>query len=272
MTQSPETNTVKQDHWDGSLYRNMCSFSPLIGSNLVKYLAPQPHERILDFGCGTGKMTAQIAKHGSRVVGLDPSGEMLRVAREKHPSLTFIQGDALSYSADKPFNAIFSNDVLHWIPEPQAELQALNRMLVSGGRMVAEFGGEGNIARIRTELHEILAETGYKPEELDPWYFPGRKEYARILNESGFQVQSIRLFEKNAQLKGQEGLRLWLAMFASKLFSPLSELERETVVRKLENRLYADLFAGGKWKLNYRRLRFRVQKDRKEKIYLGNGN
>lgn len=261
MNQKQDSDPTTEDHWDGSLYRNMRSFAPLIKSDLVEFLAPQSHERIFDFGCGTGRLTAQIAKHGSRVVGLDPSPDMIEVARQKHPTLNFFQADIFTYTPTDQFDAVFSSDVLHWIPDPRPTLRELYRMLLPEGRMVAECGARGNVERIRSEIHAVLEETGYDPVELDPWYFPPREEYVEHLEACGFQVETARTFEKTAVLNGQEGLRLWLAMFGDELFAPLTELERETVVRKLEDRLQSELFVNGKWRIDYNRLRFRVGKE-----------
>ena len=63
--------------WNANLYDAKHDFVWKYGSDVVSLLAPQPGERILDLGCGTGHLTAQIAESGAQVVGVDCSAEMI---------------------------------------------------------------------------------------------------------------------------------------------------------------------------------------------------
>ena len=64
-------------NWDSSLYEDRHSFVWRAGSSVVELLNPQSDERILDLGCGTGHLTAEIAESGASVVGLDSSPSMI---------------------------------------------------------------------------------------------------------------------------------------------------------------------------------------------------
>ena len=101
--------------WDATRYQDQHSFVWRFGANLVESLNPQPGERILDLGCGTGQLTAEIARSGATVTGLDSSLEMLVQARKNYPDMKFVQGDAASFCFPEPFDAVFSNAVLHWV-------------------------------------------------------------------------------------------------------------------------------------------------------------
>ena len=67
--------------WDATRYDEAFAFVPALGAAVLDLLDPQPGERVLDLGCGSGELTAQIAACGAHVVGVDSSTEMLERAR-----------------------------------------------------------------------------------------------------------------------------------------------------------------------------------------------
>ena len=144
--------TTPNQRWDAGLYDDKHAFVWRHGASLVELLGPQPGERILDLGCGTGHLTARIAESGATVVGLDHSAEMLEQARAAYPRLQFVQGDAREFTFAEPFDAVFSNAVLHWVRPPEAVVRRVRDALRSGGRFTAELGGRGNVRRIETAL------------------------------------------------------------------------------------------------------------------------
>jgi trans-aconitate methyltransferase len=81
--------SIRQDstEWDPNLYQSKYAFVWKYGSDVVLLLAPQRGERILDLGCGTGHLTAQIADSGAEVVGVDRSPEMIAAARKTFSNL-----------------------------------------------------------------------------------------------------------------------------------------------------------------------------------------
>src|SRR5215472_15701174 len=98
--------------WDAALYDTSHAFVWKYGASVLELLAPQPGERVLDLGCGTGHLTAQIAAAGAEVVGLDLSPAMIDQARQAYPALRFVAGDARDFAFDEPFDAVFSNAAL----------------------------------------------------------------------------------------------------------------------------------------------------------------
>jgi trans-aconitate 2-methyltransferase len=140
-----EESCRASQRWDPGLYDDKHAFVWRHGASLIELLAPQPEERILDLGCGTGHLTARIAEAGAAAVGLDHSAEMLTQARQAYPKLHFVEGDARQFAFPEPFDAVFSNAALHWIREPEAVLCSVRKALKHGGRFVAEFGGRDNV-------------------------------------------------------------------------------------------------------------------------------
>src|SRR5687768_4195163 len=75
--------------WDAAAYDERHGYVWQHGAGVVELLAPQPGERILDLGCGTGHLTAKIAEAGASVVGMDSSPGMVEQARANYPELAF---------------------------------------------------------------------------------------------------------------------------------------------------------------------------------------
>lgn len=250
MSQPPDD---ARNQWNTTTYDEAHSFVYKYGEDVVDLLNPQPDERILDLGCGTGHLTHEIAETGATVVGLDQSTEMIEAAREGYPDCKFVQADAREFSFDEPFDAVFSNAALHWITEQDSVLQSVVDVLRPGGRFVAELGGSGNIDAIVSATHAELADRGY--ETPMPWYFPTVGEYATQLEAHGFEVQYATLFDRPTELDGDDGLATWMAGFGDSLLAGLSETEQQAVIESVENRLRGDLFSEGSWTADYRRLR-----------------
>lgn len=238
------------DSWDSTLYDDRHSFVWKKSADLVDILDPRPGERILDVGCGTGHLTAQIAARGAQVLGLDSSASMIAQARQNYPKLNFKLADARDFRFDESFDAVFSNAALHWIPEAARVISGMADALNPGGRLVLEMGAKGNIARIVTVLAQVL------PEARNPWYFPTAGEYACLLEENGFEIRALSTFERWHKLEHPEkGLREWLEMFAGTWFEDVAAGDRDEIVAEVERRLRASLWCDGAWWADYRRLR-----------------
>ncbi|SDJ54706.1 class I SAM-dependent methyltransferase [Natronorubrum texcoconense] len=253
--------TADSNRWDADDYDGNHSFVSEYGTDVLDLLEPTADERILDLGCGTGHLTARIAATGAAAVGVDSAAEMIERAREAHPDTQFVRADARTMSFDTPFDAVFSNAALHWIPdeEQDATLRAVRDALRPGGRFVAELGGTGNVERIVDATLAELESRGYDAES--PWYFPSVGEYAGRLEDHGFEVRFARLFDRPTELEaGEDGLRNWLEMFGDSLFSSVPADEQAAVIGAVEDRLEERLYDHGEetWTADYRRLRFRA--------------
>lgn len=242
------------DRWNAELYDARHAFVWQQAGAVLELLAPRAGERILDVGCGTGDLTAQIASTGAEVVGIDQSPTMIEQARQKHPGLHFAVLDARHFSFAERFDAVFSNAALHWVREADAVIAGVQQVLKPGGRFVAEFGGRGNVRAICAALDAACRATLGQPFA-NSWYYPGIAEYAGKLEAAGLEVVFAALVDRPTPLEGDDGLRNWVRMFASDVLAAVPEEKREAFFELVETAERAALFREGRWVADYRRLR-----------------
>jgi len=241
--------------WDAGLYTAKHSFVYEYGRELVALLAPQEGEHILDLGCGSGQLTRAIAESGARVTGLDNSASMIDTARREYPDLSFVLADAKEFFFDEPFNAVFSNAVLHWVKPPEKVIECVAQCLRPDGRFVAEFGGKGNVRCIFDAAEAAGRElTGREVRNVN--YFLSVAEYSTILESRSLEVRQAWLFDRPTKLEdGENGLRNWLTMFGEKTFGAMPDDVRSQWIERTQQRARTSLFRDGSWYADYRRLR-----------------
>ncbi|MEZ4553732.1 MAG: methyltransferase domain-containing protein [Dehalococcoidia bacterium] len=244
--------------WDAAAYGQRFGFVAQLAEDLVGLLDPQPGERIVDLGCGTGTLAAHIAARGAEVLGIDADPAMIDAARAAYPALRFEVVSAYDFTADPPLDAVFSNAALHWMTRPEDVLRRVAAALRPGGRFVAEMGGGRNTELVSTALRDALTRRGIPPErQARPWYFPTPAEYATLLERHGFEVRALWHFERFTQLApGDHALADWLTMFASPITSVLTPEDEAALRLEVEAATRHALYADGHWHVDYRRLRF----------------
>src|SRR5215475_3833746 len=245
------------NQWNAGEYDAKHAFVYEKAKGLVDLLEPKKGERILDLGCGTGVLTAEIAGRGAQVLGIDRSAEMIEQAKSKFPALKFDVMDATQLKFEGEFDAVFSNAVLHWIPEADRVAEGISRALKPKGRFVAEFGGKGNIQTLVKAFHEAFEALGIKePEGVSPWFYHGIAEYSSLLEKYGLEVQSAMLFERPTVLEdGTRGLENWIRLFRQTFTEKLGEEASAKWIKEVERICRPKLFQRGDWVLDYRRLR-----------------
>jgi SAM-dependent methyltransferase len=241
--------------WDPQRYERNAGFVSVLGGPVVELLDPQPGERILDLGCGDGRLTEQLVAAGCEVVGVDGSAQQVAAARGR--GLEARVADARSLPFEREFDAVFTNATLHWVKPPEAAVASVARALRPAGRFVGEFGGRGNVAAVRRGLYAALAERGLDGPAIDPWYFPAPDEYGELLTTHGFEVESIALIPRPTPVPTD--VICWLETFGETFTNTLPEPERRPFLEEVRDSLRGDLEGPDGWSIDYVRLRFRAK-------------
>jgi SAM-dependent methyltransferase len=241
--------------WNPETYSRDAAFVPQLGSGVLEWLAPQAAENILDLGCGAGQLTERIAAAGAKVTGVDASPNMVAATRARGIAAEDGSAESLPF-ADRSFDAVFSNAVLHWVRGQDAMMTEVRRVLRPGGRFVAEMGGHGNIAAIRVAFAAVLARLGYATLGERDNYYPTPDAYTRRLTSNGFAVERMILFPRPTPL-GAGGMAAWLNTFCRGALDALPENLREIAVAETVALLTPALCdEEGNWTADYVRLRF----------------
>lgn len=245
--------------WNASRYAANAAFVPALGQPVLDLLQPQPHDRILDLGCGDGVLTEKLTATGAEVVGVDSSQNMVAAARQRGLDARVM--DATSLTFDHEFDAVFSNAVLHWIKnDPDAAISSAYRALRRPGRFVGEMGGHGCVAAIHLSLIFGLEKRGVKnAARLCPWYFPTVDDYTARLERAGFIAENVQLIPRPTPLPA--GMRGWLETFANPYSAALPEQQRGDYLDEATEMLQPVLCdERGRWTADYMRLRFIARK------------
>jgi trans-aconitate 2-methyltransferase len=206
--------------WDVPGYVRASAEQQVWGRELLDKLGLKGGERVLDVGCGDGRLTAEIARRvpGGSVLGVDVSENMIAFAREHyeagaHPNLRFRVEDARDLPFLEEFDLVFSNAALHWVRGHQPVLAGARRSLKRGGRALLQMGGRGNAAEVLDVLDEMLGSEGWRDYFAGfvfPYGFYGPEEYEEWLREAGLRPLRVELVPKDMKHDGGAGLAGWI--------------------------------------------------------------
>lgn len=189
-------------------------------SELIARLNLRGDERILDVGCGDGKISAELARaipQGS-VLGIDASPDMIRFAQSTFPeseisNVRFEVIDARQIRFRQEFDLVFSNAALHWVDDHQAFLRGAAGCLRAGGRLVTSCGGKGNaqdvFLALRSEMRVQRWRDFFRNLER-PYFFYSPEEYQDWLSRCDFQSRKVELVDKDMVFATPENFAGWL--------------------------------------------------------------
>ncbi len=184
--------------WDAAEYTRISSLQAAMAHEVLALLDLNSSERVLDVGCGEGKITAAIASRVPRgsVAGVDPSHDMIRFAQDhfKHANLRFEVADARRLSFKNEFDLAVSFNALHWIPDQDAALRSICSALVPDGKAQFRLVTVG----ARQSLESVVEETRTAPEWKayfknfqDPYLRLTPDEYVAVAERNGFRVLRV---------------------------------------------------------------------------------
>lgn len=185
--------------WDAATYDRVSDIQAAWGREVLDRLPLRGDETVLDAGCGTGRVTAALLERlpTGRVIAVDASPSMVGKARAAlGERVEVFVADLSELELPAPVDAILSTAVFHWIHDHALLFRRLRAALKPGGRLVAQCGGEGNIASLRALLRTVCDEEPFAEFLADwdgPWNFRSAGATAASLEEAGFTDVDCRL-------------------------------------------------------------------------------
>jgi trans-aconitate 2-methyltransferase len=227
--------------WNATSYDRVADPQARWGAKVLDRLPLEGDERVLDAGCGTGRVTEMLLARlpRGRVVALDASGAMLDEAQKRlarfGDQVEYVQADlARPLPIDGQVDAVLSTATFHWVLDHDALFANLAAVLRPGGWLVAQCGGAGNVAtmlRVAAEVHP-----GFRREHR----FESAEATRDRLTESGFVDVETWLSDEPTRFEAGAQFEAFLETVCLRTF--LAELpveEREPFVKAVAARMPA---------------------------------
>jgi trans-aconitate 2-methyltransferase len=160
--------------------------------DLSSLVERRPRMRVVDLGCGTGELTRELHERlaAEETVGIDNSETMLlKSGSFEGEMLRFERGDIEAFVADRPFDLVFSNAALHWVPDHEQLLIRLTNVLSVTGQLAVQMPANDDHASHRIAA-EVAREFGIAAR---PDFVLPIDRYAELLHRLGYARQHVRL-------------------------------------------------------------------------------
>jgi trans-aconitate 2-methyltransferase len=178
--------------WDAASYQRVSVPHEEWAASILDRLELTGEETVLDAGCGSGRVTSMLIERlpRGRVIAVDGSASMVEQVRSVlRPQDESMVADLVGLELEEPVDVVFSSAVFHWVLDHDALFASLRRALEPGGRLAAQNGGAGNIARLKRSSAEVAARDPYAPHFEgfgEPWNYAAPEETEERLERAGF--------------------------------------------------------------------------------------
>jgi len=190
------SNPSQTREWNATDYHRISGPQVSWGKKVLARVQLRGDELLMDAGCGTGRLTAELLQNlpRGRVVGVDLSQNMLAGARDYlAPDFSgkfwLVAADLQDPPFEKVFDGIFSTAAFHWVLDHDRLFRSLFRALRPGGWLRAQCGGGPNLARLRKRTNELAAtakHARYFAGFREPWTYNDAETAAAVLRRAGF--------------------------------------------------------------------------------------
>jgi trans-aconitate 2-methyltransferase len=191
--------------WDAKTYDKVSDPQFNWGVEVLERLELNGDERVMDAGCGSGRVTAKLLEKlpNGHVLCVDASESMIEQAREAlGDRADYMVADLSQLEIPEPVDVIFSTATFHWVPDHDVLFSRLHDALKPGGRLVAQCGGEGNVAKHAQAIVSVATRPEFADHFQDMtimWNFASPGETEERLRNAGFDDASCWLEDKPVQ-------------------------------------------------------------------------
>jgi 2-polyprenyl-3-methyl-5-hydroxy-6-metoxy-1,4-benzoquinol methylase len=149
--------------------------------------------RVLDVGCGEGRFTAELARRGFAVVGVDVAEEPLRRAHAREPALELriVPAEGRWPLADASFDLVWAGETIEHVADTVGWLSELRRVLRAGGQLLLSTPAHGRLRMLALALSGTAFERHFDPRA-DHLRFYSRRTLTRLLADLGFGEIEVR--------------------------------------------------------------------------------
>lgn len=211
--------------WSAADYNQNSPNQQRWARELIAKLDLKGDEKILDIGCGDGKVTAEIASYvpNGSVLGIDNSENMIDFAQSRFPAsnfpnLAFQQKDAKQLNFYNEFDVIVSFACLHWVSDHLPVLAGIKNSLKSSGRIFLQMGGKGNALTIGHVTEKVIYSDKWS-KYFENFSFKTRffsdDEYKDLLKSTGLKAQRVELIPIEMIHQGKEAVQAWIRTVGS---------------------------------------------------------
>lgn len=237
---------VSTSEWDAASYEELADPMTRWGAEFLGCVEFRGDEVVVDAGCGTGRVTELLLERlpEGAVLAVDVSEEMVAAAAErfaKDDRVTVERQDLLELDVGEPVGVIFSTATFHWILDHDRLFHRLAENLKPGGRLAAQCGGTGNVARVLETAEKVMREDRFR-KAFDGWtdakHFADPETTKSRLEKAGFEEMETWLHEEPTEFDSVEKLARYLrTVILRQHVAVLPEGERDAFVRAVAERM-----------------------------------
>jgi len=204
--------------WDAGAYDRISTPQQDWAGRVLTRLALDGDETLVDLGCGTGRVTVELASRvpRGRVIAVDLSPAMIAVARDRlrhAPRIALVRADLAALPFDRVADLAFSTATFHWVLDQSRLFREVFGALKPGGRLEAQCGGGANVLRLRERADALMRSPRFAPrfrEWREPWVFNEPATAKRLLEAAGFVNVVTGLVEEPTHFEDAPAYREFL--------------------------------------------------------------
>lgn len=229
--------STKDDQWDGKQYLNNSDLQYQWATSYIQKLQLLGQEKILDIGCGDGRVTAVIAQSlpNGFVLGIDTSESMLQVAQDLKDkihlkNLDFKRRDAINLGFESEFDFIVSFSCFHWISDHFAVLQEVEKALKPGGKVFLYFALDHGRDRIDHAINTVVSSpkwANYFSDYSKPYFLVTPSKFLTYAEEAGLLLKRMENIVVDETFPNKTAFAAWMTGWMSQLKQLPKELHEE---------------------------------------------